>query len=418
MVAILLASTGATLQSGCRESPGEAVHLVGPQVAIDPGPYVPGQSYFGRNGYIEYVAGNAPVILSAPHGGALEPSEIPFRTAGACGGSATTTTDRNTIELALAVRDAFVDRFGTVPHVILNHLERNRLDANRAIEEAACGDPEAEIAWGEFHDFIEVAKAEVLATPGKGWYMDLHGHGHDIRRLELGYLLRGSQLDLSDATLDAASQYQDTSSIKTLSEFASGVTFSELLRGSLSLGTLYADNGIRAVPSSPEPGPEGNPYFRGGYNTVRHTCTVRASEHRGIPGGQICGVQVEAHYKGVRDRPAKRAAFGVATAIALEAFLGAHWGVWLGGEPPPPPPPAGIELQATGYKAKGKKIADLAWSGATSASVDVFRNGALVVTTVNDGTHTDESGQRGGGSFTYQVCEAATATCSNEATVF
>ncbi len=127
---------------------------------------------------------------------------------------------------------------------------------------------------------------------------------------------------------------------------------------------------------------------------------------------------MEAHYKGVRDRPAKRAAFGVATAIALEAFLGAHWGVWLGGEPPPPPPPAGIELQATGYKAKGKKIADLAWSGATSASVDVFRNGALVVTTVNDGTHTDESGQRGGGSFTYQVCEAATATCSNEATVF
>ena len=41
-----------------------------PTLAIPTGPYVPGQSYFGRNNYIEYVAGNAPVIYSAPHGGA------------------------------------------------------------------------------------------------------------------------------------------------------------------------------------------------------------------------------------------------------------------------------------------------------------------------------------------------------------
>lgn len=45
--------------------------------------YVAGQSYFGRNGYIEYVAGNAPVILTAPHGGSLTPTGIPDRTAAA-----------------------------------------------------------------------------------------------------------------------------------------------------------------------------------------------------------------------------------------------------------------------------------------------------------------------------------------------
>ena len=44
--------------------------------------YVPGQTYFGRNQYIEYIAGDLPVIVSAPHGGGEEPDEIPLRTYG------------------------------------------------------------------------------------------------------------------------------------------------------------------------------------------------------------------------------------------------------------------------------------------------------------------------------------------------
>ena len=112
----------------------------GPAFAIPPGPYTPGQSYFGRNNYIEYVAGNAPVIYSAPHGGTLAPSEIPDRTASRCGGSATTTTDLNTIDLVRAMRARHFARFGTYPHIIINHLARLKLDANRTAEEAACGD--------------------------------------------------------------------------------------------------------------------------------------------------------------------------------------------------------------------------------------------------------------------------------------
>ena len=37
--------------------------------------------------------------------------------------------------------------------------------------------------------------------------------------------------------------------------------------------------------------------------------------------------------------------------------------------------------------------------------------------TANDGAYTDNIDQRGGGSYTYQVCEAGTDTCSNEAVV-
>lgn len=72
-----------------------------------------------------------------------------------------------------------------------------------------------------------------------------------------------------------------------------------------------------------------------------------------------------------------------------------------------------ISLSASGFKVKGVQNADLAWSGAASTNVDVRRNGALIVTTANDGAHTDNIGLKGGGTYDYQVCEAGTATCSN-----
>ncbi|MGH2657359.1 MAG: PKD domain-containing protein, partial [Actinomycetota bacterium] len=76
----------------------------------------------------------------------------------------------------------------------------------------------------------------------------------------------------------------------------------------------------------------------------------------------------------------------------------------------------GISLTATGYKVRGLHKADLEWSGASSTNIDVYRDGSNVATTANDGFHTDNIDNRGGGSYTYQVCEAGTSTCSNEAT--
>lgn len=81
--------------------------------------------------------------------------------------------------------------------------------------------------------------------------------------------------------------------------------------------------------------------------------------------------------------------------------------------------PAGggdITLSATGYKVRGLHKADLTWSGATSTNIDVYRDGSLVATTANDGFYTDDINNRGRGSYTYQVCEAGTTTCSNTAT--
>ena len=76
-------------------------------------------------------------------------------------------------------------RFGTYPHVIINHLARRKLDANRTETEATCGSDAARVAFAEWHAFIDVAKAAVLQSSGRGWYMDIHGHAHAKARLEL-----------------------------------------------------------------------------------------------------------------------------------------------------------------------------------------------------------------------------------------
>ena len=376
------------------------------------GPYLVGQSVLGRHGYVEYIAGDAPVILTAPHGGTELPDEIPDRTESRCGGDATITTDLNTAELVIAMRERWFARFGNRPHVVVMHLARRRLDPNRPLAEAACGDPEAEIAYGEWHAFIDAAKEAVLQSTGKGWYMDMHGHGHVIQRLEIGYLLSAAQLDLPDAELDANPALEDTSSVRTISR-ESPATFSELLRGPESLGSLYAAEGFPALPSAGDPRPSGSPYFSGGDDTRRHGCGAEAASFGGSAGGNICGVQIEANFAGVRDDAANRDRFGDATARVLERYLFQHWGLRVRR------PPSGATTQVVAAQVAataGASWADLAWSGASGPRVDVWRNGTRLTTTENDGSYTDRM-PRTLASARYKICEEGVTRCSNEVEV-
>jgi hypothetical protein len=84
---------------------------------------------------------------------------------------------------------------------------------------------------------------------------------------------------------------------------------------------------------------------------------------------------------------------------------------------PPPLPPTGLTLSAKGYKKKGVQYADLKWAGASSTKVDIYRDGVRVANTANDGAHTDNINHRGGGSYTYKLCEAGTTTCSSSVVV-
>ncbi|HEV2061709.1 MAG TPA: S8 family serine peptidase, partial [Solirubrobacteraceae bacterium] len=79
---------------------------------------------------------------------------------------------------------------------------------------------------------------------------------------------------------------------------------------------------------------------------------------------------------------------------------------------------ASFTLSATGFKVKGFQYADLSWkTNSTATSVDVYRDGAKITSTANDGSYRDDIRNKGGGTYTYKVCAAGTETCSNEATV-
>jgi hypothetical protein len=91
-----------------------------------------------------------------------------------------------------------------------------------------------------------------------------------------------------------------------------------------------------------------------------------------------------------------------------------------GGATPTPTPtatPGPIELTAKGKKVGGINTSRLKWRGATSANIDVNRDGVVIATTPNDGLYDDSTGTTGQASFMYQVCEAGTQTCSNTVTV-
>jgi hypothetical protein len=270
---------------------------------------VPGTTHFGRAGYVEFIVGELPVVISAPHGGEQLPAEIPDRTYGI------TSNDRNTQELTRAVQAALIERAGMSPHVVISRLRRQKLDPNREIVEAAQRNQYAEQSWSEFHGFIELAEAEAARNYGSGLYIDMHGHGHPILRLELGYLLRSGDLSRSDADLDATT-FSEKSSLRALAE-TSGLPFSQLVRGPTSFGALMANRGVRAVPSPGEPDPGSDPYFSGGYNTARHGSR---------DGGTVSGIQLEHHYAGLRDTSANREAYAAILADVILEYLEVHYG--------------------------------------------------------------------------------------------
>lgn len=269
--------------------------------------YVPGQTYFGRNAYVEFQAGEAPIILSAPHGGSLEPTEIPNRTVG------TTTTDTATEDLARQVALALRSRTGQTVSLVVCRLRRTKIDVNREVVEGAQGNSAAEQAWREYHEYLDAASRLAITRWGRALVVDIHGHGHPIARAELGYLLSAQDLDRTDAELDSGS-YASQSSIRALAA-ESGSPFSGALRGRESLGGLLRQAGYASVPSDAAPSPGADPYFTGGYITERH----------GSAGGlQVSAVQTELPMPGVRDSSAARTQFATAFAGVLVTYVTTH----------------------------------------------------------------------------------------------
>lgn len=272
--------------------------------------YRAGETYFGRNRYVEYVAGDLPLVIAAPHGGRDKPAELPDRKVG------TFAFDTNTQELARAVADAFQKRTGRRPHLIICRVHRRKVDCNREVVEAAGGNELAGLVWSDFQGFIDSARAAVVAQHRRGFFIDLHGHGHKDPRLELGYLHRRELFARPDAEISRP----EVIAAGSLRSFAlnSKVPYAQLLRGPVSLGALMEKEGFPSTPSPAKPLPS-DPYFAGGHNVQRHA--------RYAPN--FAGLQIETNYQGVRDTPESREKFAKALVNALSGYLDVHLGMKL-----------------------------------------------------------------------------------------
>lgn len=274
--------------------------------------YQPGSTYFGSDNYIEYMAGNTPIILSVPHGGDIEPLNFPDRNCIGC----SYLKDSYTQELAREIQSKFQQQTGCYPHVVINLLHRKKLDMNRDLPEATDSNSTLDVYWYDYHNFIDSAKSSILTHFGKGIFLDLHGHGHTIQRIEVGYLVSKTNLQLPDSNL-LLPPYSNATSIRNLSvNNLQNYTHPELLRGPYSLGTLYANMGFPSVPSQQDPFPlPADDYFNGGYNTFRHGSTT---------SGTIDAIQLEL-YSAIRFNTQQRSQFADSTVQLILHYLEEHY---------------------------------------------------------------------------------------------
>jgi len=267
------------------------------------------------SGFLEFVAGTVPLVIVAPHGGSLKPSTIPDRTCAGC----ETGADLNTEDLAQRIVDAFARRTGKRPYLAMNHLHRIKFDGNRDLDEATGSHAMLNGVWNAWQGNLDSATSRAARlNNGRGLYIEMHGHGHAIARIELGYLLTDAHLRLSDAGITAASAMRQSSIARLVGDAKSGASDVALLRGAPSLGALLYAAGFPAVPSPSDQAPKsGESYFTGGYNTVRHGS---------LNGGATDAIQAECYLTGIRDTADNRAAFAEAFAAILEEFLKKQYG--------------------------------------------------------------------------------------------
>lgn len=75
-----------------------------------------------------------------------------------------------------------------------------------------------------------------------------------------------------------------------------------------------------------------------------------------------------------------------------------------------------LTLSVAAIKYKGRHQVELTWAGASGAGVELWRDGALLAITANDGYEIDAPSGRGKAVYTYEICEVD-GRCSPPATV-
>lgn len=252
--------------------------------------------------FTEVQYGNMPLIISVPHGGTDDLTTIPDRTCP----NITTATDSRTIELANAIDSVCKADYAIQPYLVICYLKRTKLDQNREINEATCGNSATVSIWNNYHLSIDSFVTKILVKYPQALFIDLHAHGHTKQRLELGYLVSGSELRNPSSILPSSTSYYN---MLLQNPFLSSNQF---LTTPNAFGTLMANKGFPSVPSAQDPAPlAADPYFDGGYNTQRYTSLLYP---------KVYGWQIETHFTGVRDNQTSRVSFAKAFLQSIMEF--------------------------------------------------------------------------------------------------
>jgi N-formylglutamate amidohydrolase len=262
--------------------------------------------------FVTFKEGNFPLILVAPHGGDLKPQWIDDRDCD----NAVTTQDQYTLGIALQLEQALHD-IGIKPYMVLTKIHRIKIDLNRSLETSVCQDETSNELWQLFHQQIERYRRDITQKYGRGLLIDIHGHGHPIQRIELGYLITSQQL-INSSNEDNFNDLNTNISIKSLvSNHPENQTLNQILLGPNSLGTLLTAQGFPAVPSEQDPAPNvGDPFFSGGANTKNYGSR---------DGGKIDAIQLELNRQGLRQESENRQEFSHVFARIISVYMHYHY---------------------------------------------------------------------------------------------
>ncbi len=277
--------------------------------------YKPNTTYATKGNQVKLIMGdiNSPIVLASPHDGEMKPSDMPVRTHE----DAVTVRDLYLTDVTEKVANAIYQKTGVRPHVLINYVERARMEPNRALAETYHQSKEANQLWKEYQAFLKGATDMVAKNVGKGLFLDMHGHGHTKHRVEVGYLTSKADLNGDDAVLNNRGTVSSIYHLSTTSPYS----FSQLIRGDYAFGTLLANEGVAAVPSKQDPKPNNDDYFNGGY------CTLTYGSRN---GGAISAIQLETPGPTFRDTPALRTASAPKVADAIIKYMQTHYNLFIG----------------------------------------------------------------------------------------
>ena len=244
------------------------------------------RKYYGMHqSSIDFYPGTMNIILSVPHDGDLR-SNLPKRPGSACRKVNSTKKqcyyqnpcltpkfridskscrisqgrDINTRLLALALRYELNELFQLKPFVIINRLERSKIDMNRFIDEGTFGETNTMHAWMRYHFYLKHARELIINNEnnyqGKGLLFDLHSQDHKEKWIELGYMITSRQLSTKKYNL------KSSSFASYLSKLFDPI---ELISGDKSLGYFLTKYKYSATPSPTFPTPSVQSYFEWGY---------------------------------------------------------------------------------------------------------------------------------------------------------